>query len=156
VLHSIPTNPLCQQLTQPPTNPTDDTSPLTITHPLCTNSSDFLTNITWLGSGPQLYDTLYDPPASSAAECCQLCADNAAPEFTPQGPGSGCTGWLFNDKSPWTPCTRLVVQTEKQGAKKGKTCPKGYADETKFVKAGKGEVGFVAGVGPCGGKIIVT
>ena len=74
--------------------------------------------------------------AAFAPACCAACYALAA----------GCDGWAYRQSSV-TPCTLLSAK----GRDADKTCPGGYV---QGITIQTGSI-MTAGVGPCGGRVVL-
>jgi hypothetical protein len=97
--------------------------------------------VTWIGAELGGYTTHFSAD-TDAESCCDSCLHH----------DPGCAGWLYDNTTHFTPCTKIVINTEHSGQDtddEDETCPQGYTDRTYFTKGTKGK-GSVAGLGPCG------
>ncbi|GAB1311550.1 hypothetical protein MFIFM68171_01760 [Madurella fahalii] len=121
-------------------------------HTSCTDPTAFLDRVTWIGTEVGIYNSEF-AQAGSAEACCDACASSP-----------GCAGWLYISSSTFTPCTKIVVSSDRsRSTGTDEKCPKGRASTTTFVQlqgqggdgegddAGRG----VAGLGPCSDKAAV-
>ncbi|KAM7205246.1 hypothetical protein V8F33_001077 [Rhypophila sp. PSN 637] len=96
----------------------------------CSNKESYLTDIQWMIGG--VGGSTKFSNANSAEACCKECF----------GGGPGCAGWIYNGTSPYTPCTKHMLDGKASGG--DDKCPAGYNTPT-FTKGGNG----IAGTGPC-------
>ncbi|KAK4233446.1 hypothetical protein C8A03DRAFT_19490 [Achaetomium macrosporum] len=104
----------------------------------CTNSSTFITPVTWIGT--DLTYTSHFSQDSDPESCCNSCLSH----------DPGCAGWLYNGTTEFTPCTKIVLNGKQRNGDgdRDETCPQGYTGKTFFSMGNDGS-GSVAGLGPC-------
>ncbi|KAK4136876.1 hypothetical protein BT67DRAFT_454591 [Trichocladium antarcticum] len=114
---------------------------------LCAPPTVFLTNITWTGPDGANSNTTFPAGMRSAEACCARCAGGRTP---------GCVSWMFRASAPYTPCVHVSVigGGGADDGVKSDACPMGDVGATIFKQELEMQ-GFTAGLGPCGGEVVV-
>ncbi|KAK1758286.1 hypothetical protein QBC47DRAFT_410995 [Echria macrotheca] len=105
----------------------------------CADESTYVKNTVWAGLSVG-YTPAFDH-VSAAADCCQICFNSP-----------GCAGWLYNGTTPYTPCTKIMINADgnpNPSRPADDDCPAGHVDVTHFSR---GDGDCVGGLGPCSDK----
>ncbi|KAK4187236.1 hypothetical protein QBC35DRAFT_237636 [Podospora australis] len=113
-------------------------TPTNIIRTDCKDASTFFEDIMWAGTGSPGTKNEFSS-LTSAEACCNDCFGS-----------ENCAGWVFDDGSPFTPCTKIIITEGRLD--KDATCPAGKVPSTSFSK-GTGSK-QMAGLGPCSNKAI--